>query len=134
MAKPPDDPTRAGSRRSFPRSRVREAGLTGGETVDRGRVTADDLAPETLLDDRGGMDPGTVRSAPPADATLRVVDASAAGLGDGNDEAEDAQESPISRAEHERLRRRVARAGAPGDVEPAERAAGRPGHDRNTRP
>src|SRR5688572_8717750 len=47
---------RGGDRRSFeeqqaqyPPRRVREAGLTGGEMPQRGRVTADDAAPETLL-------------------------------------------------------------------------------------
>lgn len=126
-------PQRPTASRSFPPARVRDAGLTGGETsARRDGVTADDLAPETLLDEAGGGDPGDLRTIAPADSALSVVDASAAGLGDGPDEAEDAQASPIARAELERLRRRIARAGAsPNDFEPAERSAGTPGRARN---
>lgn len=141
-------PKRAGSRedleavslrpeleRSFPPSRVREAGFTGGETPERrDGVTADDLSPSTLIDEAGGGDPGDLRANQASDTALSLVDASAVGLGGGTDEAEDARESPISRAEHRRLQRRVARAGTdPNDVEPAERGAGAPGRERNAR-
>jgi hypothetical protein len=67
--------------------------------------------PETLLDDEGGQNPADQRSPRAADADLSVVDESAIGAGSGRDEAEDARTTPISRAEHERLRRRVARSG-----------------------
>jgi hypothetical protein len=116
----------------FPPRRVREAGLTGGETPQRDRITADDASPETLLDDEGGMDPAEQTGPRPADTSLSVVDAAAIGAGGGRDEAEDAQVDPISPDELRRLRARVARSG--GDVtnmEPYEMRAGSPGRRRN---
>jgi hypothetical protein len=117
----------------FQPTRVREAGFTGGETPERDRITADDASPETLLDDEGGQDPGDQRGPSPSDSNLSVVGEAAIGAGDGPDEAEDAQRHPISRAEHARLKRRVARSGGGiKNLEPNETRAGSPGRQRNT--
>jgi len=118
----------------FSDQRVREAGRTAGETDHPERNTADDLAPDTLLDEAGGQEPAEQQGPQANDTVLSVVDASAIGAGDGRDEAEDAQVDPISPAEHRRLQRRVARSG--GDVtalEPNESRAGSPGRRRNRR-
>lgn len=130
---------RGGDARSFeeqqalyPPRRVRDAGLTGGETPQRDRVTADDAAPETLLDDEGGENPAEQRAHRAADTDLSVVDASAIGAGGGRDEAEDAQADPLSPAELRRVRRRIARSGA-SLAEPNESRAGSPGRRRNRR-
>jgi hypothetical protein len=64
--------------------RVRQAGRTGGE-VAGGGSTADDLTPETLLDEYEDTDR-------PTDKKLRVVDADKIGGGIGKDEAELANE------------------------------------------
>lgn len=118
----------------FPPRRVREAGLTGGETPERDRVTADDASPETLLDDEGGRNPADQRGPRASDAMLSVVDESAIGAGGGRDEAEDARQEPISPQEHARLKRRIARAGGSvANLEPNETRAGNPGRDRNAR-
>lgn len=118
----------------FPPRRVREAGLTGGETPERDRVTADDAAPETLLDDEGGQNPADPRGPRAADAALSIVDESAIGAGGGRDEAEDAAVDPISPEEHARLTQRVARAGnSINDLELNEARAGNPGRERNAR-
>jgi hypothetical protein len=130
---------RAGDRKSlrqqrdeFPRSRVREAGMTAGETTHPHRNTADDAAPDTLLDDEGGQNPADQRGPVAADTALSVVDESAIGAGGGTDEAEDATRNPISEAELRRLKRRVARSGGSlANVEPAESQAGSPGRERN---
>lgn len=63
--------------------RVRQAGRTGGEV--NGGSTADDLTPETLLDDY--EDVGR-----PTDKKLRIVDGEEIGGGFGKDEAELANE------------------------------------------
>ena len=114
----------------YPPARVREAGLTAGETAHPERNTADDAAPDTLLDDAGGRDPADTRGPRAADTALSVVDASAIGAGGGRDEAEDARVDPISPAEHRRLRQRIARSGA-SLLEPHESRAGSPGRSRN---
>lgn len=131
---------RAGDARGFedraaryPAARVREAGLTAGETAHPERNTADDAAPDTLLDDEGGQSPADQRGPRVADAALSVVDASAIGAGGGRDEAEDAQAEPIAADELRRLRRRIARSGA-SLMEPNESRAGSPGRQRNRRP
>jgi hypothetical protein len=119
-------------REEFPRQRVREAGKTAGETTRPQRNTADDAAPDTLLDDEGGQTPADQRGPMPADTALSVVDQSAIGAGGGSDEAEDARRHPISRAELARIKRRVARSGgAVANVEPYESRAGNPGRERN---
>lgn len=116
----------------YPPARVREAGLTAAETPHPERNTADDLAPDTLLDDDGGMNPADPRGAMPADTALSVVDSGAIGAGGGRDEAEDARVNPISPEEHRRLQRRIARSGA-SLLEPHESRAGSPGRRRNRR-
>lgn len=90
---------RIGDRRSdrelrdeFPPARVRQAGLTGGSMRDHD-VTADDLSPETLLDDdpsRTPADPDRV----PADRMLTEVEDWDIGAGEGLDEAEEARGRP----------------------------------------
>lgn len=117
---------------AFSPARVREAGLTAAETRHPERNTADDAAPDTLLDDEGGQDPADQRGPRPADATLSVVEGAAIGAGGGRDEAEDARAHPIGRDELERVRRRVARSGA-SLLEPNETRAGSPGRGRNRR-
>lgn len=112
--------------------RVREAGLTAAETVHPERNTADDLAPDTLLDDEGGASPADQRGPVAADAALSIVDASAIGAGGGLDEAEDAEADPLDPAEVKRIRKRVARSGA-SLAEPNESRAGNPGRERNRR-
>jgi len=125
-------PKKPAARRFQPR-RVREAGLTGGETPERDRITADDLAPETLLDEEGGRDPADPRAPTPADAALSTVGPAGIGAGDGTDEAEDARRNPISPAELKRIRRRVARSGGRiSNLEPNETRAGSPGRRRNS--
>lgn len=64
--------------------RVRQAGRTGGEVMGGGS-TADDLTPETLLDEYEDI-------GRPTDKKLRVVDADEIGGGVGKDEAELANE------------------------------------------
>jgi len=105
-----DQPPRSGdavptqqARAEFPPARTRKAGLTGGETPERDEVTADDLTPETLLDDdpshtpdAGGRDPN--------DAVLRALDAGRSGVSVGADEAELAEQRPVGHKEAERLR------------------------------
>lgn len=121
-----------GDERGYPGARVREAGMTAGETAHPERNTADDAAPDTLLDDEGGTNPADQRGPRAADTALSVVDASAIGAGGGRDEAEDAQVHPISPEEHRRIRQRVARSGA-SLLEPNESRAGNPGRSRNRR-
>lgn len=74
----------------YPTRREATAGLTGAATPDRD-VTADDLSPETLLDEDGargelGDDPEMLA----ADQSLRTVDADEIGGGTGLDEEEQA--------------------------------------------
>lgn len=75
--------------REFPLRREAQAGMTAGE-YDPGRsATADDLTPETLLDEDGargefGDDPEQM----PADKTLRTVGSAEIGGGIGLDEEE----------------------------------------------
>jgi hypothetical protein len=71
----------------FPSKRVRQAGLTSGETPEL-EITADDLSPETLLNEENpdGEDGFGGESA--ADVDLSEVDESGVGFGYGKDEAE----------------------------------------------
>jgi hypothetical protein len=87
-------PSRTGDKRSrrkmreeFPPERVEEAGMTGGEMADH-KVTADDVTPETLLDDNPSHTPAAREGRDPLDQTLREVDESEIGAGGGLDEAE----------------------------------------------
>ncbi len=88
----------------FPRARVAELGRSGGETSD-GHVTADDLSPETLLDDDASRSPAVHARREPQDVQLRRK-ASEVGLGTGMDEAELANQKPVGHAEAARLKRR----------------------------
>ena len=131
---PLEPASRPGRATRFSSQRVREAGRTAGETDHPERNTADDLAPDTLLDQEGGQEPAEQLGPRSNDTAMRVVDESGIGAGDGLDEAEEAQRNPISKAEHRRLQQRVARSG--GDVtalEPNESRAGSPGRRRNRR-
>ncbi len=102
-------------REEFPGQRVREAGMTGGETPD-GETTADDLTPETLLD----SEPSRL-GRNPADQSMRVVDAAAIGAGNGLDEAEMAECSPVGQEAAEATRRKArAHAADPSMAEPHE--------------
>ena len=71
----------------FPAERARLAGMTGGENP-AGEVTADDLAPETLLDESRSHSPAARAGRDANDARLRVVDESEIGAGLGKDEVE----------------------------------------------
>jgi len=106
-----DQPLRSGdtvskqqTRAEFPPARTRKVGLTGGETPKRDEVTADDLAPETLLDDDPSHTPDAGGRGP-NDAVLRALDAGRSGVGLGSDEAELAGQRPVGHKEAERLRR-----------------------------
>lgn len=128
----PADPD--GPVQRFSSRRVREAGLTAGETTHPETNTADDLAPDTLLDEEGGQAPAEQLGPQAADSALTITGDTGLGLGGGRDEAEDARVDPISPAEHRRLKQRIARSG--GDVtalEPNESRAGSPGRRRNRR-
>ena len=73
----------------FPRRRVAESGMTGGEALT-------DLSPDTLLDETGARDPHEPGDAGgPADKRLRHVDADEIGGGIGLDEAELARSAPL---------------------------------------
>ncbi|WP_428312470.1 hypothetical protein [Hydrocarboniphaga sp.] len=81
-------------------------------------VSADDLAPETLLDEEG-----THTSDGPADQGLRETRASTIGAGGGLDEAELADTQPVGKSEAERLKRKAdEHANDPNAFEPAEAA------------
>lgn len=79
----------------FDAERVREAGLTAGSMPDH-QPTADDLSPETLLDETGARSPREPGDgAGPLDRRVRVVSATEAGTGRGLDEAELARVDPL---------------------------------------
>ncbi|MWK56637.1 phosphotransferase system, HPr-related protein [Pseudomonas otitidis] len=85
--------------REFPDERVREAGMTGGETLGQSLhedgVSDDDLSPETLIDENGErLGRGTTGSLP-ADKELSVVGADEIGAGGGLDEAEEGRAYPL---------------------------------------
>ncbi|HVT34215.1 MAG TPA: hypothetical protein VHE37_01420 [Nevskiaceae bacterium] len=125
----------------FPPERERLAGRTGGELPHPG-ITADDLAPETLLDDNRSREPAARELRDAVDSTLRTVDESAIGEGAGPDEAEMADIEPVAPAEVAQLKRKakVARASAaraskkpaPPRKAPTQRAAGK--QERRKRP
>lgn len=87
----------------FPKARVAELGRSGGETPD-GHVTADDLSPETLLDDDPSRSPAVKARRAPQDTQL-TRGCSTEGMGAGLDEAEWAERSPVGKAEAQRLQR-----------------------------
>lgn len=78
-------------RGEFPEERVRRAGMTGGENPD-GEVTADDLAPETLLDEDRSHTPDAEEDRVAIDSVLREASEAEIGEGYGKDEAELARE------------------------------------------
>ena len=121
-------------REEFPGRREREAGSTGGETPDQ-HVTADDMAPETLLDSEPSHTPRSMRGRAANDASLSTVGEDGIGAGGGLDEAEEADVDPVGKREAERIRRTSQRHAAdPNMVEPHEAreraAAGQKGNRR----
>jgi hypothetical protein len=82
-----DTRSRRKMREEFPPERVEEAGMTGGELADH-KITADDVAPETLLDDNPSHTPAAKEGRDPLDQSLREVGESEIGAGGGLDEAE----------------------------------------------
>lgn len=78
-------------REEYPAERVREAGQSGGEALDDSvdnKVTADDLAPETLLDENRSRTPAARRERDSQDTVLSDVGEAQIGAGTGKDEAE----------------------------------------------
>lgn len=117
-------------RAHLPPVRERFAGRTEGE-VTLGQTTADDMAPEVLLDDDPSHTPAARARRVPADTQMSVATVETIGAGGGRDEAEDAQVDPIDESEHRRLQKRAARAGGSlKNFEPHESAAGSPARAR----
>lgn len=113
-------------REEFPDRREREAGRTGGEmrglNASDDDVTADDAAPETLLDEERSHTPDA-EGREPADQDLRTVRATNIGAGGGLDEAELADTDPVGEEEAARLKREIERhARNPNAFEPNEAA------------
>lgn len=79
--------------------RVREAGLSGGETLGEGEyedgVSMDDLSPETLIDESGARSEREPGERGPLDQDLSIVNADEIGAGSGLDEAELARRDPL---------------------------------------
>src|SRR5690606_15574989 len=86
-------------REEFPRRRVRQAGMTGGEALTsdghEDGVTLDDLSPETLFDETGARSPRERGEAYPRDKELSVVKGKDIGAGGGLDEAELGRVEPL---------------------------------------
>lgn len=88
--------------RRYSVERVREAGMSGGETLGSGEhedgISEDDLSPETLYDESGARDsdeyPEETQGGP-LDTELTTVDASEIGGGSGLDEAELGRVKPL---------------------------------------
>ncbi|NHN76846.1 hypothetical protein HA520_06030 [Azotobacter chroococcum] len=78
----------------FPPERVREAGMTGGETPD-GEPTMNDADPEILTPEDGARSPNERGHGLPADKDLSIVSAERIGAGGGLDEAEAARILPL---------------------------------------
>ena len=100
-----DTRSRRKDQEEFPPERVEEAGQTGGEIPQEG-LTADDLSPETLLDDLPSHSPAAEEQRVPLDTVLRDVGPEEAAVGYGEDEAELALHDPVSdpSSNHERQR------------------------------
>lgn len=88
----------------FPSERAAEAGMTGASQPGHG-PTADDMAPETLLDDDPSHTPAAREDREPLDTVLSIVPEEAIGAGGGLDEEEMANLDPIPPEEHARRRR-----------------------------
>ena len=95
---------RAGDRqgRRYAAERVREAGMSGGETLSSGEhedgISEDDLSPETLYDESGARDSDEYSEESqggPMDTELTTVNASQIGGGSGLDEAELGRVKPL---------------------------------------
>ena len=111
-------------REEFPDRRVRDAGRSGGEmqgiNASDDDVTADDLAPEILLDEERSHTPDA-GNREPADQSLRTTRASNIGAGRGLDEAELADSRPVGKREAEQLKHKAEQhARNPNAFEPAE--------------
>jgi hypothetical protein len=126
-------------REEFPRVRERQAGMTAGETAG-GEVTADDLSPETLLDEERSRTPAAQHGRAPADSLLREADEADIGGSDGEDEAEAAQDEPgpgSAGAEDDRFRRRresIRRGKEPDERESGAAHAGDPEPEADRKP
>lgn len=108
---------------AFPSARVAGLGRSGGETPD-GRVTADDLSPETLLDDDASRSPAVRARRAPQDAQL-TRSTSTAGMGSGLDEVEWAERRPVGCDQAKKLQQRSERhANDARQIEPAGAAEG----------
>lgn len=81
--------------REFPPERSREAGLTGA--ARRGAITADDLSPETLLDESPSHSPSARHERDAIDTMLRDVDANEIGAGRDSAEPIDTDEDGADR-------------------------------------
>ena len=84
---------------AFSDQRVREAGMSGGETLGEGEhedgVSMDDMSPETLLDETGARSPYETGEGGPADQELTIVSEDEIGGGNGLDEAELGRVNPL---------------------------------------
>ena len=117
-----DAKSRRQRRDEYPPARGREAGRTAGEMADH-EITADDLSPETLLDEERSHTPDAPRGRVPRDTELSEVPDNGVGLGGGLDEAELADRDAVGRREAEAQRRRAREhAGNPNQFEPHEAA------------
>lgn len=84
----------------FPRERVEQSGMTGGEalseSLNEDNVTLDDMSPDTLYDQTGARDPHERGgNGGPADQDLREVTLNEIGAGTGLDEDEMAHVDPL---------------------------------------
>lgn len=101
-------PVGASARERYPRERALEAGQTGGELAHTD-ISADDASPETLLDDDPSHTPSAHEQRTAADQILNTTSARMAGVGDGADEAEEAQTDPVGADAARRLKARSQR-------------------------
>lgn len=81
-------------RDEFPPERVREAGMTSGETLEDA-PNMDDLTPETLIPEDGARSAHERGHGLPADQDLRTVGIGQIGAGHGLDEEEEALLEPL---------------------------------------
>lgn len=105
-----------------PAARRHARAQRGGAAAVPGETTADDLEPETLLDDDGIAIPSEALSKAASDTVLNISGSDAPlGFGSGLDEAELAGIDPVGRDVARALRDKVAaHARDPNAVEPAE--------------
>lgn len=103
-----EPPVGASARERYPRERTLEAGQTGGELTHTD-ISADDASPQTLLDDDPSHTPSANEQRTAADQVLNTAGARVAGVGDGADEAEQAQTDPVGADTARRLKARSRR-------------------------